>query len=340
MKRNDRTAGFDDWKVIIAFGLIFSSTLSTLAYLLVGEFALTGVIFGSFLAISICACSVVLITILNRDIIPKINEKYVVVMSIIFSFFSGFLGTLFAYLIAAGLDIKMLETFEKNVIVFATLIGILTYLIGDLFSRIVSLENRRDANDQLVINSRLKSLETQLNPHFIFNCLNSIAELVYHDSRKAEDMILKLSRFLRATMKENSVLPLGDEIKNVSRYISLENVRFNNKITLIVNCDESFNDILIPKFSIQLLAENAIKHGYDRKSNNFIIKVEVSEDDESYFIKVSNTGKKIDNFRPGIGMKNLNERLRYLCNGSISLEKNVEPTFIIKFGECNENCGS
>jgi len=265
---------------------------------------------------------------MNKNILPKIKELYWLPLSVLFSFLSGFLGTLVGVFFADTLHLTLLEAFHNQLMTIAIIIGILTYIVGALLYRFVKMRNQKDVIDNDYIQSRLRSLETQLNPHFLFNALNSIAELIHQDKDKAEMALLKVSSFLRNTMNEEALLTLKDEIANVQEYIELENIRFSDKIDLeIVGEIPQWS---VPKFSLQLLVENAIKHGYIDNTNGLHIKV--TFDMYKKVIKISNDGKAMQKKSFGIGLSNLNQRLELLCKGNLSIEKLDKPMFYIDVG--------
>ena len=246
-----------DWFYILIIGVFFGMFFSWLTYILLEFPWLDGAIFGTFIGFSITLFSLVFISYMNKNILPKISEIYWLPLSILFSFLSGFLGTYLGIFEAKLLDLKLIPAFEDHIILISVIIGILTYIVGALLYRFVKMRNQKEYIDNEYIQSRLRSLETQLNPHFLFNALNSIAELIHQDKDKAEMAILKVSSFLRNTMNEQALLSLKDEIKNAKDYIELENIRFSDKIQL--HTSGEVPSWCLPKFSIQLLVENAIK---------------------------------------------------------------------------------
>lgn len=174
-----------------------------------------------------------------------------------------------------------------------------------------------------ILNSKIKTLENELNPHFLFNALNSMSELVYIDSQKAEKSILNLSKFLRNAINKNSLITIKEELSMVQTYVDIENIRFDDNIKLNIETD-NIKDIKIPKFSIQLLVENAIKHGFSSKELQ--IQIQASQDK----ITVSNNGNKISNITFGTGLLNLQNRLKLLKIGNLKYEDKPNTTFIIK----------
>jgi len=322
-----------DWIYILVIGVFFGLIMSSLGYVLLEYPLLDGAIFGVILGFSITLFSLFFISYMNKNILPKLKEIYWLPLSIIFSFLCGFLGTIIAVYLAKTLGLKLIDAVEDNIITIAVLIGALTYIVGALLYRFVKMRNQKDVIDKQFVESRLRSLETQLNPHFLFNALNSIAELIHQDKDKAEMAILRVSSFLRNTMNEEALIALGDEIRYVKEYIELENIRFSQKIQLhilgvIPKC-------YVPKFSIQLIVENAIKHGF--LSNKEFLNIEIDFDESNKTISISNDGEPMQKKSFGVGLSNLNQRLELLCRGSLKIESYDRVCFTVSLGECCES---
>ncbi|RZL42546.1 MAG: hypothetical protein EOP00_23385, partial [Pedobacter sp.] len=117
--------------------------------------------------------------------------------------------------------------------------------------------------NQLKTEAELQALQSKINPHFLYNALNSIVSLIHENPDKAEDMTLKLSKLFRHsvnTMHEN-FCTVSDEIEILNTYLAIEKVRFGDRINFEIEVDESLNRKLIPRFLLQPLVENALKHG-------------------------------------------------------------------------------
>lgn len=325
-----------DWFYILVIGVLFGMFMSSLGYILLSYPWIDGALFGILLGFSITLFSLVFVSYMNKKILPKLKEVYWLPLSILFSFLSGFLGTLVGVYLAEILNLELIPAFEDEIVVIAVLIGVLTYIVGALLYRFVKMRNQKDFIDNEYIQSRLRSLETQLNPHFLFNALNSIAELIHHDKDKAEMALLKVSSFLRNTMNEQALLSLKDELKHVNEYVELENIRFSDKIHVSVTGEVP--NWSVPKFSLQLIVENAIKHGYI--SSNEGLYIDISFDMRKKIIKVQNDGKAMQKKSFGVGLSNLKQRLELLCNGSLSVEELERPMFYIYVGGCCENTHS
>jgi sensor histidine kinase YesM len=322
-----------DWVYILLIGVVLGLLLSILGYRMMELPLLDGAKFGAFLGFSITTFSLIFISWMNHKLLPKISRTYWVAVAIMFSFLSGFLGTQSAILLSREFSILLPKLFVDAHLESSALIGLMTYVVGALLYRFVLMRNQKEMVDRHFIQSRLKSLETQLNPHFLFNALNSVAELIHNDPEKAEDAILKISAFLRSTMQEEALITLQQEFENIEAYVELENIRFSGAVKLSLPQIRQ-SDIMIPKFSIQLLIENAIKHGFSSERPSLNIDVEFDEKRRSLMVK--NDGKPMKKSKFGIGLKNLDERLKYLCRGSLGILETNPPTFIINLGETDE----
>ncbi|MDD3061125.1 MAG: histidine kinase, partial [Sulfurimonas sp.] len=185
-----------DWLYILLVGVLFGMSLGALGYSLLGYSLLDGAFFGLLLGFCITLLSLVFITYMNKNILPKVREFFWLPLAIFFSFASGFLGTYLGSLGAEFFALEMIAAFETSRFEIASAIGLLTYIVGALLYRFVKMRNEKELIDHEYVKSRLGSLERQLNPHFLFNALNSIAELIHHNPDKAEMAILKVSAFL------------------------------------------------------------------------------------------------------------------------------------------------
>jgi sensor histidine kinase YesM len=176
------------------------------------------------------------------------------------------------------------------------------------------------ANAQLVTaakQAQLDSLLTQLNPHFLFNCMNSIKSLIIENPSSARRSIDLLSDLLRSSLdqKDNDLITINEELQLVRDYFELEKIRYENRLEYVINVESRLEANKIPKFSVQLLVENAIKHGIDKYIQGGCISISISSKDDFIQIIVENPGKIMLNPSKGIGLKNLNERLYILFDG-------------------------
>jgi hypothetical protein len=307
---------FEDWRDIIIFGILFGLVLSGGIYLLIGQSFLYGVIFGILNGFFISIFSALLITFLNNEILKNIDKKYWYTLSFIFSFSSGFLGNLTAVFVSNLTNLPMLQGYERNYLVFAVIVGLMTYFIGFILYNFVKVRNKNETIENILARKNLEILESQLNPHFLFNSLNSTAELIHKDKDKAEKMLLNIASFLRQTLEKKTKISLKDELTFVKNYVWIENMRFNQEIFLdVLNKIET--KCYIPKFSIQLLVENAIKHN-KKHSKSLNIEININKDlNHNLIIDVIDDGDGFENLKLGIGLTNLKERIELLHSGRL-----------------------
>ncbi len=329
----------EDWLFIVFVGVLFGALVSGLGYSLFNKGLFDGALFGGMLGLLISMLSLIFISFSNGYILPRLPHSYWQASSMFFSFLSGFLGAMLAVKTALFVGIELLDAFTQKMIEISTAIGLLTYIVGMLLHRFVKMRNQNEVATELLLKSRISSLETQLNPHFLFNSINSIAELIHKEPSKAEEALLGISSFLRSVMKEASVVTIREELENIKRYVELENIRFDDKIYLSIVVDKDTLEYMTPKFSIGLIVENAIKHGFEPpKTLNIAIVVVKNRD--KIEISVENDGKELASREFGIGLQNLSERLKYLCEGSVELGFEDKKEFIIRMKAMRENTNS
>jgi two-component system LytT family sensor kinase len=183
-------------------------------------------------------------------------------------------------------------------------------------------ELKLEEQNRLLLEARLDALQRQINPHFLFNTLNSIASLVRSRPALAREMTVKLANILRALLKDHdSYVPLRDELRFTDDYLDIEVVRFGaDKLRVQKEIDPRTLDVLVPSILLQPLIENSIKHGLEPRMNGGTITLRSQLMGDYVRIEVADDGVGISN-RPasalrrpgaGIGMKNVQERLEVL----------------------------
>lgn len=182
------------------------------------------------------------------------------------------------------------------------------------------LNKHRDTAEQKLLvenlakTSELELLKSQLNPHFLFNALNSIKALVLIDSDKAREAIIKLSELLRFTLnyEKTPLISISEEIDEVVKYLELEKIRFGSRLDVRIDLQAETLDAKIPPAMILTLAENAIKHGITKIPDGGMIEISASANSHTIRIEVCNSGTINDATGKGIGLKNTTKRLQSL----------------------------
>lgn len=176
----------------------------------------------------------------------------------------------------------------------------------------------------------LNNLKAQLNPHFMFNAMNSIRALIDENPESAKKSITGLSNILRNSLLlgKKKLVTLKEELSIVEDYLALEKVRYEERLDYTINCDKTLINQLIPPLIIQTLAENAIKHGISKLTQGGQIDIDIYKEDDKIYIKVSNCGKinQHEKSITGIGINNTKQRLSLIYNDNyifdIRQEKN------------------
>ena len=184
-----------------------------------------------------------------------------------------------------------------------------------------SFRNERQLETQHahLIEARLAALTNQINPHFLFNTLNSIATLIRINPESARDMIYRLSKILRRLLrKAESFSALREEISFIDDYLAIEMVRFGEKLRFEKSIDARTLDWPVPSMMLQPIIENSIKHGLSSKIDGGTVRIRTWLESGKLHILVEDDGvgieeEKLDQlFESGIGVSNVNERLRVL----------------------------
>ncbi len=181
----------------------------------------------------------------------------------------------------------------------------------------------------------LKTLKSQLNPHFMFNALNSIRALVDVDPKSAQTAVTKLSNILRYSLKMERIetVSLGEEMQTVSDYLALEMIRFEERLKYKIEIDPKSEKVEIPPMMIQTLVENGIKHGISKKTEGGEININAAVIDSHLHVRIKNTGQIQDSAiqnATGFGINNTKHRLHLLYGETASfLIKNYSPKEVL-----------
>lgn len=180
-------------------------------------------------------------------------------------------------------------------------------------------EHQLQQQQRLLTEARLAALTSQINPHFLFNTLNSVSSLVRLDPEQARRMILKLSSILRSLLRRHENLnPLRDELQFIEDYMAIEMMRFGDKLKFENHAEPDTLDRLIPSMLLQPLVENSIKHGLSSKVDGGMIRIRSRLSEGRLYLTVEDDGVGIPEarlatlFEQGIGISNVNERLKVL----------------------------
>jgi len=197
--------------------------------------------------------------------------------------------------------------------------------------------SRNDQLDKIKLESllkemQLKTIKSHINPHFIFNALNSIRALVDENPARARTAITELSNILRSSLQAEKVevTPMAKELALIKDYLELEHIRFEDRLQVTYCIDEDTLDMPVPPMMLQTLVENAIKHGISKQVDGGVIHVTSMADDHYHILTVQNTGHLANSDNPdGFGLESTRNRLKLLYSDKAAFDiKNVEDNLV------------
>ncbi len=165
--------------------------------------------------------------------------------------------------------------------------------------------------------AQLQALRSQLNPHFLFNTLHSIAELIHEDPRRAEQMLLQLGELLRKSLKSQAIeVPLSEELDFIRSYLAIEQMRLGDRLELVWKIDPSALELLVPSLILQPIVENSIQHGIAPSAHGGRLEITAARADGQVRLEVRDNGPGLrtatDRPGHGIGIENTRARLHRL----------------------------
>ncbi|WP_260705588.1 sensor histidine kinase [Edaphobacter flagellatus] len=205
----------------------------------------------------------------------------------------------------------------------------------------IRVEKKLEEQGRLLLEARLDALQRQINPHFLFNTLNSITSLVRVQPELAREMIVKLANILRVLLKDREAfVPLRDELDFTDDYLDIEVVRFGEKLKVVKEIAPETLDVVVPGMLLQPLIENSIKHGLEprisggtitlrsRITDDGMLQIEVEDDGVGMLVEQNETPAAVPGLPPprsGIGMRNVRERMAVQYGELGTVEVNSRP---------------
>lgn len=201
---------------------------------------------------------------------------------------------------------------------------ILTYYLFVSLSNLSEKKAKEAKLESLVKETELKMLRSQINPHFLFNSLNSISSLTITDPEKARDMVVKLSEFMRYALsrKDEQPVTLQNELENLRLYLDIEKVRFGEKLTTEETIEPDCLDFKIPVMLLQPLYENAVKHGVYESTESVRIRTQAKIIEGYIQISISNNYDPAPSLKrgTGTGLLNVTRRLELFYGNKASIK--------------------
>ncbi len=181
---------------------------------------------------------------------------------------------------------------------------IMFYYLNNYFNSMQFRQKKENDLMRTLKDTEINLLRSKLNPHFLFNSLNSLHALIQIDPDRASEMLLELSDYLRFSLHQDykMLIPLDDEMKNLERYMAIETMRFGSKIEFEKVWESSCSQLKIPALILQPLMENAIKYGLQGVSDKVHIKLTCTEEQGQLYIEIENNYDEKTAVRKGSGM--------------------------------------
>ncbi|MCF4101414.1 histidine kinase [Gillisia sp. M10.2A] len=263
----------------------------------------------------------------KRLIIRKVPWKKIFFLHLTLSIFIGVIIRLLISLISIlkgemsfnEFDVReningFMYVLDLNFLIYFAMIFIIYvyYYVG----QVREAEEKRGLLEAQLLNTRMKMLTSQLQPHFLFNTLNSISSLVEIDAKAAQNTIADLSDFLREILYNSDAkfIPIEKELTVLEYYLNLVKIRFSDHLEIEKQVDPALLKVKIPAMILQPLVENSIKHGYSYNHTHLKIIISIQRQGDFIIVKVENNGKLMTEsleglLKKGVGLSNLNERL-------------------------------
>jgi two-component system LytT family sensor kinase len=190
------------------------------------------------------------------------------------------------------------------------------------------IEMNLEQNQQLLLKARMDALTSQINPHFLFNTLNTVSSLIRFDPDMARGVVLKLSNILRRLLrKHETFVPLREELEFIDDYLDIEVIRFGrDKLQIFKEIDEETLETFVPSMLLQPMVENSIKHGLAPRLEGGQIHLRTRQSNGRLLIEIEDNGMGISPERlaavygGGIGISNVHERLRLLYGDQFKMD--------------------
>jgi two-component system LytT family sensor kinase len=209
-----------------------------------------------------------------------------------------------------------------NVVTYWVVLGLA--ILIDERERYRERELRASQLEGQLAGAQLEALRAQLHPHFLFNALNAVSEMIHTDARAADRMVARLGDMLRASLDAGAVdeVPLRRELELVERYLEIERMRFRDRLSVTLTADPACLDAPVPNFILQPLVENAIRHGVSARPGAGRVEVEAVREGGMLIVRVTDDGPGIaaDSKGGGIGLANTRRRLERLYPGRCRLD--------------------
>ena len=311
------------WGSFVAINTFFAATFNQIDGVYAGRLLLF--ITVGFLLSNLMRGLIKNIKLLKREL--KYQIIGFIVISILFACIAGLIETYLTPLFNLGYkeEIKLDRTQQIIANSFSAFVFLFIWNCLYFIYHYVA-ESRRQQLDTLKLETLVKSLElktikSHINPHFIFNALNSIRALIDEDPARSRQAITALSNILRSSMVSDQVetISFEKEISIVQDYLALEQIRFEDRLVVVYDIAEDSAQIPVPPMMLQMLVENAIKHGISKSVKGGEVKIISQKTNSEFHLIVQNTGHFQTRLNEeGFGLQSTEDRLNLIFGGAAS----------------------
>ena len=312
------------WLIVIISGIAIVAKTTIFSIGLITDTPVTTIPLWQGMVISWMYSGIMVITQLAtaeyaEHLLP-LKNKSAVIAHVLIQSFSAVLG----FMIARQVEILIFGTClaPDGMMTIIMMVSFALALIGNAAYYLYSFYSNLRIAEQLVVESEIKALRAQINPHFLFNTLNSISALIRIRPDEAEFVTQQLADLFRYSLRSSKqpLVTLADELSAVEMYLSIEKARFGERLQIDLQVPSDLHTVALPSMLLQPLVENAVKHGlHSTDEHHFTIRVYAHRLHNHLTIRIEDTGKGFDLsqgedifFTKGTGLANVRERLQLL----------------------------
>lgn len=340
---------FARFNIFASIALASTTTVGSLFYVLMKHIESPAYSFYNYYDVILAILAITVVTLIAANIIRVIEKAILKTtdnssIKVLLIFISTTLTpTLALVTIYTTIDHDIPYHYASNIV----FIIILIFFIIGIFRAIISLFlfKEKDAtianNKQLAelkelkTKAELNALHSKINPHFLYNSLNSIAGLAHTSADKTEQMALSLSKLFRYSInkEQSDWTTLKEEIEMAKIYLDIEKMRFDDRLTFIIDIPTELRKKRIPRFIIQPLVENAVKHGISNRVEKGEIEVSIKKEGHEINLSISDNGQAFpEHINPGFGLQGIYDKLEifYPQRFEVHFQNTPKKTIIIK----------
>lgn len=338
---------WDDIKLLLFFNIALAILLA-LAFSFSNEIGVMLKRISRNIIFALCIGGSIYTGVIIVNIDPLVNDfKRILVLFILFLAF-GWVGALIGWVLSSvilsnGIEFQTLKSLFFRISFLILIFGSLVYIyfhvrikLKATYGKLAQKEIQEQKLQQLKTKAELKALRAKVNPHFLFNTLNSISSLIYIDQAKAEEMLQKISHLFRYAFgaSEKEMINLSEELELVSEYLELETLRLGERLTYYIKSEAVIDDILLPPLLLQPLVENSVKYAIAPFQVGGSVSITAKKVEDYCEITIKDSGKNFNHeeWEEGFGLQGVKERLalHYKDESKFSISTENEVSIKIK----------